>query len=175
MESGTYPFRDKGFKIVTLEELFQKLPGIRVNMDIKDRFSSAPKTLFNTLLSLDVLDRSLVGSFHQKQLTKFRRIDATNQIPTSAGPFEVLAFLTHTMFLTKRKFCALQVPMGAGFIKIISEKNIQRAHDKNIAVHVWTINDRDNMKKLLEWKVDGIVTDDPELLLAVMNLMQNKL
>lgn len=170
-ERDSFPFRDKGFKIVSLEELFQKLPGIRVNMDIKDRFSSAPQSLYDTLHSLDVLDRVLVASFHQKQLTKFRKIDTANQIPTSAGPFEVLAFLTHTMFLTKRQFCAIQVPMGVSFIKIISEKNIQRAHDKNIAVHVWTINDRETMNKLIDWRVDGIVTDNPDLLLDVMNLM----
>ncbi|MHA2255552.1 MAG: glycerophosphodiester phosphodiesterase, partial [Candidatus Heimdallarchaeaceae archaeon] len=168
----SYPFRDKGFKIVSLEELFEKLPKIRINMDIKDRFFAAPKALYETIVSSDVEDRVLVGSFHQKQLKRFRKISKEKQIPTSAGPFEVLAFLTHMLLLTKKRFCALQVPMGFGIIKIVTEKNIRRAHNQNIAVHSWTINDRETMRKLIEWQIDGIVTDNPDLLLDVLNTQE---
>ena len=167
-KTNTYPFRDKGFKIISLEGLFEKLPRIRVNMDIKDRFSSAPQDLLDTIISSDVEDRVLVGSFHQKQLSRFRKINKAKRIPTSAGPFEVLAFLTHSLMFTKKRFCALQVPLSLGFIKIVTEKNIQRAHKKNIAVHAWTINDREMMIKLLQWQIDGIVTDNPDLLLETL-------
>ena len=137
-------------------------------MDIKNRFSAAPQALYETIVSSDVEDIVLVGSFHQKQLKRFRKISQVKQIPTSAGPLEVLAFLTHMLLLTKKKFCALQIPLGLGIIKIVTEKNIQRAHNQKIAVHSWTINDRKTMRKLIDWQIDGIVTDNPDLLLDVM-------
>ena len=45
---------------------------------------------------------------------------------------------------------------------------IQAAHERNLAVEPWTINDEATMKKLIEWDVDGIITDRPDLLLKAL-------
>ncbi len=58
--------------------------------------------------------------------------------------------------------------LNAGIVKIVTPKTIKRAHKKGLAVHPWTINDYNEMKKLLEWGVDGMFTDDPDLLLKVL-------
>ena len=166
--TNEYPFRNRGFRIISLLEMFEKFPSIRINMDIKDRISSAPEILFNTIREADAENRSLVGSFHHKQLRRFRSLNSKSQIPTSASPIEVLSFVLHLLVFTRRKFVALQVPPNLGFLKIITHENIKRAHKKNLAVHVWTINERGKMKQLLAWGIDGIFTDNPNMLLDVL-------
>lgn len=49
----------------------------------------------------------------------------------------------------------------------VSSRVIDRAHQRGQRVHVWTVNDKDMMRQLAEWGVDGIFTDDPELAIKV--------
>jgi glycerophosphoryl diester phosphodiesterase len=59
---------------------------------------------------------------------------------------------------------ALQVPLRKGPVTLVDEKMVQAAHAVGMQVHVWTINDPDEMQLLLELGVDGIITDRPDLL-----------
>ena len=163
-----YPFRNKEFRIISLNDMFEKFPDVRINMDIKDRVSYAPKVLLKTIIEADAESRSLVGSFHHKQLAKFRKLHNSVNIPTSASPVEVLRFLLHSLIFTKRNFVALQVPPNLSFLRIVTYRNILRAHRKNLAVHVWTIKEKDKMLQLLDWGIDGIFTDNPDLLLEIL-------
>ena len=58
-----------------------------------------------------------------------------------------------------------------------SDLTVERAHAAGMAVHVWTIDDADEMHRLLDLGVDGIMTDRPSVLLDVLrsrNLWQPK-
>ncbi|MHA1819879.1 MAG: glycerophosphodiester phosphodiesterase [Promethearchaeota archaeon] len=68
-------------------------------------------------------------------------------------------------------FISLTIPEGLYFFKIISKEFIRFAHNLNIAVFVWTINDKNDMERLLTWGVDGIFTDKPLLLKMVRDLL----
>jgi glycerophosphoryl diester phosphodiesterase len=48
------------------------------------------------------------------------------------------------------------------------------AHANNLAVHVWTVNDADDMGRLLHWGADGIMTDRPTLLGQVLAEFKHK-
>ena len=67
----------------------------------------------------------------------------------------------------------LQVPMAEtlGGIELHLDKKwfIDAAHDHNIAVHFWTIDDVEDMKHLIELGADGIMTNLPHTLLQVYN------
>lgn len=45
---------------------------------------------------------------------------------------------------------------------------VKAAHERNLAVEPWTINDAETMKKLIDWGVDGIITDRPDIMLEVL-------
>ena len=59
---------------------------------------------------------------------------------------------------------AAQVPVRAGRVEIVTPRFVQAAHAIGIHVHVWTINEADEMERLLDLGVDGIMTDRPESL-----------
>lgn len=166
-KSGEYPYRNKEFKILSLVEFLDKFPKIRINLDIKDELKEAPKNILDAIISSKAHDRVLLGSFHHKQIKKFRDISLKWSIPTSASPLEVLAFLGHFTLFSHKNFCTFQVPMKFKFLKIVTPKSIKRAHKWNLAVHPWTINEEQAMMKLFKWGIDGIFSDDPELLLKV--------
>ena len=53
-------------------------------------------------------------------------------------------------------------------IPIMTERFIREAHAKNVKVEPWTVNDPALMKQYIEWGVDGIITDRPDLMLEVL-------
>ncbi len=169
-DTGRYAFRDTNLSIITLNELISTFNNIRINLDIKDKFKQAPKIIAQSIKAHDLEQKIMVGSFYQKQINTFR--DLSN-CPTSAGPREVLAFLAG--FVTKKKnYHALQVPLKAGIVPIVTKMKIKRAHKLRIAVHPWTINDSKTMRYLLEMGVDGIFSDFPIRLLEIVEEFMKK-
>ncbi len=166
-----YPFRGQGIQIQTLERILTAFPDVRVNIDLKDPFEALPQAVFEVLKACDATQRVVVGSFRQKQIKKFREI--APGVVTSAGPFEVLKFyLGHKLGRLShdpRPYLAFQIPIKIGPLHFTTPKTIQEAHERGIGVHVWTVNDPIEMRQLLNWGVDGIFTDDPELLLKQLD------
>jgi glycerophosphoryl diester phosphodiesterase len=95
-------------------------------------------------------------------------------VATSAHPGEVQKFVLNTKIGLPRikksdiQYRAFQVPIKSGPITVVTKKFIAKAHERNIAVHVWTINDVNTMNYLLDLGVDGIFTDHPSLLKSVL-------
>ena len=57
------------------------------------------------------------------------------------------------------------------YYKDINKKAVKDAHDNNLPVNVWTVNDEDDMLKMIEYGVDGIMTDYP---LRLKNLCEKR-
>ena len=193
-----FSFRGKGLQIWTIDEIVPKFPNVRFNMDIKNSKKNKPnasKLLADKLKALGVEKRVQVGSFHQDQIDAFRKF---SECPTSAGPKETLRFwrtfrkwrkshkyvlaLTEsemfapketqeTVFGESLEYGSLTIPEKALFLRIITPDFIKFAHLMEIAIHVWTINDAPDIRRLLEWGVDGIFTDRPKVMLNVLKTM----
>ncbi len=67
----------------------------------------------------------------------------------------------------------LQIPERVGSLQVVSKDFIETARRLNLQVHVWTINETDDMQRLIEMKVDGIMTDYPDRLLKILGSSQN--
>ncbi len=168
----TYPFRGKGLTVVTLEEALKRFPDTILNLDIKDTFKEAPDEVARILLENQRTENIMIASFNPPQLKRFRK--RAPMIPTSAHPNEVRNFVIGTMMKSMRlfvrsvKYKAFQVPEYYGSLQIVTPRFVAAAHKRDIAVHVWTINDREGMEQLLDMEVNGIFTDFPSLLREVL-------
>ncbi len=168
----TYPYRGRGLTVVTLEEALKRFPDTILNLDIKDTFKEAPDEVARVLLENQRTEKIMIASFHPKQLKRFRK--KAPMIPTSAHPNEIRNFVIGTMMRSMRffvrsvKYKAFQVPEYYGSLQVVSPRFVAAAHNRDIAVHVWTINDRENMERLLNMEVNGIFTDFPSLLREVL-------
>jgi glycerophosphoryl diester phosphodiesterase len=168
----TFPFRGKGHGVVTLGEAFEKFPDNIFNLDIKDTFPSAPEKLAEMISQSERAHSVIIASFHNPQIERFREL--MPHIPTSAHPGEVKSFVLNTKIGLPRikaddiHYRAFQVPVKSGPLKVVTEKFVRKAHEFNLAVHVWTINDSPTMNTLIDLGVDGIFTDNPRLLKQVL-------
>ncbi|MHA2361584.1 MAG: glycerophosphodiester phosphodiesterase family protein, partial [Candidatus Thorarchaeota archaeon] len=133
----------------------------------------APELLADLITELGRETSVIVGSFHDRQLERFRRL--LPQVPTAAHPGEVSRFVfalkahVASIFIRNPRFQAFQVPKKYGRIQVVEPRFVKAAHDRGIAVHVWTINEREDMEHLIDLGVDGLFTDNPSLMREVLS------
>ena len=151
--------------IPRLEDALSAWPGIRFNIDAKS--DGVVQPLLRLLTRNDAWDRVCVGSFSGRRL-EFMRNSAGPRLCTSMGPLEVFRLRIAALGMATGGFranCA-QVPPRHRGLRVVDRAFVNAAHDRNLPVHVWTINDPDEMGHLLELGVDGIVSDEAVLALA---------
>ncbi|MDQ2746609.1 MAG: glycerophosphodiester phosphodiesterase [Acidobacteriota bacterium] len=167
---ATFPFRGQGITIPTLQEIFDAFPNTKFNIEPKQAIPSITNSLCQMIRQHKMTEKTIVGSFRQTAIDEFRR--ACPEVATAATPTEVSEFLA--MYKTgiaasySPPMQALQIPFNAGFISIVSKEFVEAAHRQNLQVHVWTINDADQMRTLIQMNVDGIMTDYPDRLLNLL-------
>lgn len=92
---------------------------------------------------------------------------------TSAGAWEARAFLLlHHLRLSRAwtpPFEAIQLPPTSRGLTILTPRLLRTARERNVEVHSWTINEANEMARLLELGVDGIVTDFPDRMLDLLD------
>jgi glycerophosphoryl diester phosphodiesterase len=154
--------------IPTLNELLETWPEVRLNIDCKA--DSALEPLIRTLGHADVRRRTCIGSFSDRRLRHLRSTFG-DELCTSMGPREVAqtrlsSYVPRTPFSTSAH--AAQVPPNQGPIPLVDRRFVDFCHQRDIHVHVWTIDDPETMHDLLDIGVDGIMTDQPETLRNVL-------
>lgn len=158
--------------IPTLEELLGAWPELRVNIDVKA--DAAVEPTIRLLNDRGVHDRVLVGSFDDRRRRAV--LDGLGApVATSAGSTVVRGFvLGHrlpgggVLRRVVQGIDVLQVPERAGRVRIVTRASIEAAHEAGVGVHVWTVNDPADFHRLLDWGVDGLVTDRVDLLRKVL-------
>jgi glycerophosphoryl diester phosphodiesterase len=172
----TFPFRGKGITVPTLEEVFTALPDTRINIDLKQISPTLASQLCVMLHSFDMVGKVMVASFSTKALGDFRQV--CSGVATSASKREVtLFFLMNLIFLGAAygpPCHALQIPEYSSGMHVLTKRFLQTAHSHNLKVHVWTVNQVEDMKRLLDLGVDGIITDHPDRLISVLTDMRSK-
>ncbi|GAA1736476.1 glycerophosphodiester phosphodiesterase [Isoptericola hypogeus] len=155
-----------------LEDLLGTWPDLRVNVDVKGDSGVAP--VADAVERTAAHDRVCVTSFDvgRRRATVAR---LSRPVATSAGRREVAAFLAAARLRVDplarwalRDAHALQVPVTDGPLTVVDATTVAAAHRAGRAVHVWTVNDAHEMRRLLDLGVDGIVTDRADLLRDVL-------
>jgi glycerophosphoryl diester phosphodiesterase len=157
-----YPRRGAGVEVPSLDELFATFPDIHVNIDLKGpRLEWAVADLIKRHRRDD---RTLVGSFHDNRLARFRRV-TRGRVPTSAGPARALAMWAASRVgaTSRGPEVAYQVPFEHPVLRL-DQKYVDAVHASGAQLHAWTVNDAVTMHRVLDLGVDGIVTDRPDVL-----------
>lgn len=164
---GAHPYRGMGIGIPTLEELVTAYPEAVFSIDMKENGLERP--LAEIVERLDLWERVIVGSFSGARIKRFRRL-VGRPVATSAGPAEMARFLANTRAGRPSRLVAdtMQVPVTYRGIRVVDRTTVAAAHAAFKQLIVWTINDGNEMRALLELGVDGIITDRPDILRYVM-------
>lgn len=176
--------------IPTLDEVFEKFPDTFFNIDIKAPTSIRP--LVEVINRHRAQQRVNVASFSDRSLREFRRLAGT-QVSTSVGPLGIrwTRLAPSVAGLLAAPGNALQVPhwhplpssarlLPAGVLsafgddihgdhfRLVTRALVEAAHAAGKHVHVWTIDDPDEMRELIDRGVDGLVSDRIDVLKDVL-------
>ena len=166
-EGQTSPYRGEGLQVPTLEEVFLRFPDYPMNIEIKQEDPSMVEPFCDLLREHEMEEKVLVPSFSDKAMTEFRTI--CPEVATAGSSSEVRNFVLLNFALLSNllspQYDAFQVPQSSSNIPVVIPSFVNTAHDRNLQVHVWTVNDPDDMLRLTEMGVDGIMTDRPDILL----------
>jgi glycerophosphoryl diester phosphodiesterase len=163
---------DVAFRIPTLVEVLEAFPDTFLNLDIKQTAPAVPAyeaKLARVLMEHGRIDDVIVASFNDYSTEEFG--NHAPRIATSYGTLGTADFYRAVQAGERppeTRHVALQVPRTFGDTVLVDERFVAVAHEQAIAVHVWTIDDDDEMAMLVDLGVDGIMTDRPTALEAVL-------
>ena len=153
--------------IVLFEDLLGAFPDVRVNVDPKH--DAAVEPLADVIRRTGAVDRVCAGSFSDQRLARLRALVGP-RLCTSLGPAAIARLRLASVGPptgTMPAPCA-QVPVRARGVRIVDPRFLAAAHRRGMQVHVWTIDDADEMRRLLDLGVDGIMTDHPGILKSIL-------
>jgi glycerophosphoryl diester phosphodiesterase len=160
-----------GQSFATLAEALDGFPEARFNIDVKSEDAIGPTV--NAIRAAGATLRVLVTSFSEQ-----RRSATVRQLPGVATSASATLFagallsgklgLSSAMKYALRGIDAVQIPEHAAGMNTVTRRQLRLFHNAGIEVHVWTINNVDDMVRLLDLGVDGIVTDRADLALEVI-------
>jgi glycerophosphoryl diester phosphodiesterase len=149
--------------IPLLAELLETLPEARVNIDPKT--DGAVEPLAEVINAMGVVDRVCVGSFSGRRISRAAKL---------VGPRLCRAMMPAAIGAIRLGWgragsgACIQVPARFGFIDVVTPSFLDRAHRAQKVVHVWTVDEADEMNRLLDLGVDGLMTDRPGVLRSVL-------
>lgn len=153
--------------IPKLADLFEAFPETYFNLDAKTWPSVGP--LADLIQKMQAQPRVNIGSFsHARIKAVLSQLgpETSHSLGTSAS----VGFYFAALAGVRQSFSAqcVQFPVLYKGVRLVNQRNIAFAHRMGLKVHVWTVNDADEMHRLLDMGVDGVMTDDCELLKSVM-------
>lgn len=154
-------------RIPTLDEVLEAFPAMPMTIEVKDGRAVDP--LVAALRGHGRTSDVIVTSFKDSVVRTLRRL--APELPLAPGRFWNLHFLVRAKLgiAPQRSWAvALQLPPRYGPLPVIDQRLLGAAHRAGMAVHAWTIDDEEEMHRLLALGVDGIMTDCPRVLDTVL-------
>nr|WP_167218658.1 glycerophosphodiester phosphodiesterase [Kribbella shirazensis] len=150
--------------IPRLDELLEQFPETRFNLDIKAEGGLEPAA--KVLQSMGAIDRICVSSFSQSRVRRIRKLLGP-RLCTGYGDWET-ALIRFLPFGVPARGACLQIPERYGALRVLTPGLVKRAHARGKQVHLWTVDDADVIRRMLDAGADGIITDRTDVLRDVL-------
>jgi glycerophosphoryl diester phosphodiesterase len=165
--NGPFPYRGQGHGIPRLRQVLSRYPGVSLIIELKSNDPELARLAIDDVRAEKAMDRVAFGSFGWRVLRAARLLEPN--VPTGASREEVRLALYRSWVrwpLGKEAYREFQVPERSGPTRIVSRHFIAHAHHAGLKVKVWTVNDPVDMRRLLDWGVDALISDRPDLAVA---------
>jgi len=168
----SYHFRGRGLRVPTLEAALAAFPEARFNLELKEGLPGLVERCLEVIQKAGSASRTLLTAGDDALMAQLRAQVARSGAPVALGASarEVGDFLRSA--IARRApppgLMALQVPLEFAGGPLVTRAFVDHAHAHDLIVHVWTIDEPEQMRALLALGVDGIVSDFPARLAAVI-------
>lgn len=151
--------------VPSLAEVLRRYRDTRVIIELKQNDPALAEAVLEVVRTADADERVCLGSFGRRVLRAARQI--APHVATSAAREEVRLALYRSWLrwpVSSVGYSGYQVPEWAGATRVVSRRFVNDAHDAGLGVQVWTVDSHEDARRLLEWGVDAIITDRPDLM-----------
>ena len=164
--SGSYLYRNKGYKIPSLEQVFKQFNNEKINIEIKTVSKLGLSDLVQMIKKYQMEKKVLVVSFSYNVIKKFRKI-SNNQIATAASKSDIMRMIYFGKLpWYKIRFDAFQMPFYSKKVERYGLKNtewIGKMRSKGMEVHYWTVDNSEDIKKAFSIGAGGVITNKPKI------------
>jgi glycerophosphoryl diester phosphodiesterase len=170
----SFPWRGLGIEIPTLEEFFLSFPDSKAIVEIKQSPDPFVTAVIDTVCSLGREDRVILACEDDRIMALVRDELRSRglQIATGFSFGEVAAFIHCVRAGRISSFTpagqAFQIPSKYGDSTLVDRQSVDAAHALGLEIYVWTVNEPEEMRRLLELDVDGLITDYPDRLVRIL-------
>jgi len=149
----------EGEKIPTITELINLTKG-KINLQPEIKASGLINDLIQILTKNNLIKKTIISSFDITQLIKIKEIEPRLKIG-----YLIPSELTRPRILNRyiqkairNEFYAIHPHFTA-----VSKEFVDNAHENNLKINAWTVNEEDEIIRLKALGVDGIITDNIDL------------
>lgn len=162
-------FRGHAGGIPTLGAVLARYPGVPLIIELKVNEPALAHKTIDALRAAAAVDRVALGSFGTRVLRAARAYEPGIRTGSSREETRLALYRSWLRWPVRRPpYREYQVPEHSGSTRVVSERFVRDAHAAGVAVHVWTVDDPDDIRRLLSWGVDGIISDRPDLAVEVV-------
>jgi glycerophosphoryl diester phosphodiesterase len=150
--------------------VLRRYPAASLIIELKENDPALAHRTIDEVRAAGALERVAVGSFGTRVLRAARTCEP--RLLTGASREETRLALYRSWIRWPVRHPpndAFQVPERAGSTRVVSPRFVRYAHETGVAVQVWTVNDAADMRRLLDWGVDGLISDRPDIAVEVVN------
>jgi glycerophosphoryl diester phosphodiesterase len=163
-----YPYRGLGVGVPTLESVLARYRDVRIIIELKVNDPELARAVIAVVQAQDAVERVCLGSFGRRVLRMARTL--APQIATSAAREEVRWALHRSWVrwpVSRVGYGGFQIPEFAGSTRVVSPRFVAGARRAGLAVQVWTVDKEADARRLLAWGVNALISDRPDVILAV--------
>jgi len=167
--NGSFPYRGQGVGVPLLAEVLARHNAVPIVVELKVDSAELAAAVVDVVRRADAIERVCLGSFGLRVLRAVREIEPA--IVTSAAREEVRWALYRSWCrwpVRQASYCCYQVPEWSGTTRVVSPYFVAAAHRAELPVHVWVVDTETDAARLLDWGVDALITDRPDIVVPVV-------
>jgi len=175
-DGGGFPYRGQGIGVPTLADVLLRYRDARIIVELKGDNVDLARATVDAVRTAGAIDRVCLGAFGTRLLHAARAVEPS--LATSASGSEVRWALYRSWCrwpVTRVAYAGYQIPEFAGRTVVLSPRFVADAHRAGLGVQVWTVDDEAAARRMLDWGVDGLISDRPDLIVPLRNQTANRL
>ena len=167
---GFAQYRGLAGGVPRLDDVLRRYPSIPLIIELKVNEPELAHRTIDALRAADAIDRAALGSFGTRVLRAARAYEPAIRTGSSREETRLALYRSWVRWPVRRpSFQEYQVPELAGRTRVVSPRFVKYAHDAGLPVKVWTVDDEADMRRLLGWGVDAIISDRPDVAVRVVH------
>jgi glycerophosphoryl diester phosphodiesterase len=166
--AGQHPFRSRGVHVPTLRDVLRRYPHAAIIVEMKPDSEEIGRAVAADVRAAGAVDRVCAAGYGARAMQAVRA--ALPEMATSACQTEVRLALYRSWAgwpVSVARYGGYQVPEHAGTLRVVSPRFIRHAHRAGLEVHVWTVDEEADMRRLLGWGGDALISNRPDLAVKV--------